>query len=208
MAEDQRKSAGDVPVSICILSKFNNNMMGHTFHFIWRVVSDVYYGNNFDPQISMFDAAQTRCQVDNVTYDISLGADLLGDDDASGHRTDISIRKADAFILLYSIADMSSLEFLTDRVERIRYIKDQPDEECLWNVLLVGCEKDREKERQVTEHNAREFAAKLLNCPSTECDYKSGEGCKNILELMLWRVKSRPQPPQGKVNKKEKCTVQ
>jgi hypothetical protein len=97
---------------------------------------------------------------------------------------------------------------LNERIERVRVVKDQPDEACLWNVLLVGCEKDREAERQVTEHDAREFAAPLLNCPYTECDYKTGEGCHDIMQMIIRRAQSRPEPPPEKSNKKEKCVVQ
>eukprot|EP01091_Cochliopodium_minus_P021473 TRINITY_DN9841_c0_g1_i1.p1 TRINITY_DN9841_c0_g1~~TRINITY_DN9841_c0_g1_i1.p1 ORF type:complete len:189 (-),score=32.81 TRINITY_DN9841_c0_g1_i1:50-616(-) len=99
---------------------------------------------------------------------------------------DQEMRNNDAFILVYSITDISSYNEILKLRQQILRVKNSPFEP----MIIVANKSDLENERKVSIKEGEELA-KSLGCPIIEVSSKNRENIERIFELLVKEIKKK-----------------
>ena len=108
--------------------------------------------------------------------------------DTAGDSTDLKsiqewIDHGDGFLLVYSINNLASFEYLENLIEKIHLLKNSKDT----LILLVGNRCDLEEERKISKEEGKKFAH-AHNALFIETSAKLGINVNNAFDIVRKRL--------------------
>ncbi|CAI5441260.1 unnamed protein product [Caenorhabditis angaria] len=121
----------------------------------------------------------------------------------------LSMSKGNAFILIYSITSMQSLEELGPIILMLKEVKQSAIGEV--PIMLVGNKKDEDSKREVSTAIGQKISGQW-GTGFIETSAKNNENITELFQMLLAREKKRQlaltmDDPDGKNGKKKGCTV-
>eukprot|EP00026_Physarum_polycephalum_P018751 Phypoly_transcript_20457.p2 GENE.Phypoly_transcript_20457~~Phypoly_transcript_20457.p2 ORF type:complete len:120 (+),score=19.81 Phypoly_transcript_20457:278-637(+) len=116
---------------------------------------------------------------------------------------DLYMKKAEGFMLVYSIVMKSTFQDLEEMIEQLFRVKD--DEKV--PMLIVGNKSDMWEDRTVTLEEGKAFAAQFSNCGFMEASAKDRINIDEAFEEIVRRVVAKQEGTVGDSKKKENCIL-
>uniref|UniRef100_A0A915LPA2 Uncharacterized protein n=1 Tax=Meloidogyne javanica TaxID=6303 RepID=A0A915LPA2_MELJA len=158
-----------------------------------------YFITEHDPTIS--DIYIKNCFVDDVLYKVEV-VDTAGQDEFAEMR-EPHFQTGDGFLLVFSVASRSSLEYmlkLREFIENYNNCKNLP-------MLLVGNKCDLESEREISRLEAEDLAANL-KIPYIESSAKFRQNVDQIFHTLIRQIRqfqNTEQQQNGKIKNQVKA---
>lgn len=158
-----------------------------------------YFITEHDPTIS--DIYIKNCFVDDVLYKVEV-VDTAGQDEFAEMR-EPHFQTGDGFLLVFSVASRSSLEYmlkLREFIENYNNCKNLP-------MLLVGNKCDLELEREISRLEAEDLAANL-KIPYIESSAKFRQNVDQIFHTLIRQIRqfqNTEQQQNGKIKNQVKA---
>jgi small GTP-binding protein len=171
---------------------------------ILRLVQDIFL-SNYQPTVqNLFE----KSILHNRTWFNLVIIDTAGQDELESV-TDLAIKSASAFVMMYSCVSRESFQEL----ERIRARVDQVSSQAKPKIVVVGNKCDLTAERTVSEAEGQSWAASI-GAPWLECSAKTNVNIEpiflKILELVtgVAAKERRGSARKAVQNEKSCCNVQ
>uniref|UniRef100_A0A7E4W559 Ras-like protein n=1 Tax=Panagrellus redivivus TaxID=6233 RepID=A0A7E4W559_PANRE len=168
-----------------------------------------YFVSDYDPTIE--DSYTKQCFLDDSVCRIEV-LDTAGQDEFSTMREQY-LRTGDGFLLVFSITNRESLDYVRKLHRHIDRLRDRDD----FPMILVGNKCDLEDERQISPEELQRVAAEL-HVPQLECSAKYRKNVDKAfhdLALLVKKFKAADRAttgahdeiPDGK-KKRKNCRIQ
>nr|CAD2129017.1 unnamed protein product [Meloidogyne enterolobii] len=164
-----------------------------------KIFVQQYFITEHDPTIS--DIYIKNCFVDDVLYKVEV-VDTAGQDEFAEMR-EPHFQTGDGFLLVFSVASRSSLEYmlkLREFIENYNNCKNLP-------MLLVGNKCDLELEREISRLEAEDLAANL-KIPYIESSAKFRQNVDQIFHTLIRQIRqfqNTEQQQNGKIKNQLKA---
>ena len=158
-----------------------------------------HFVEEYDPTIE--DVYRKQFSVDNHVYLIEI-LDTGGREEFTALRDD-ALRKADGYVLVYSITSLSSFESIDSFIHQLSRVASRP--EALESVILVGNKIDLDANREVSSEKGNQFATNHGFC-FIESSAKLPKNIPEIFEILIRRIQKLQKASQPK--KSVKCFLQ
>ncbi|KAI6206475.1 hypothetical protein M3Y94_00915800 [Aphelenchoides besseyi] len=130
-----------------------------------------YFIHDYDPTIA--DSYAKNCFVDENMSKLEV-TDTAGQDEFASMREQY-LRNGDGFLLVFSLTNRESLEYIKRLHRHIDRVKDRD----FFPMILVGNKSDLEVQRQISRQEAESWA-KSLQIPYFECSAKFRQNVDQI----------------------------
>jgi len=159
-----------------------------------RIVSNQFL-DEYDPTIE--DSYRKQCVVDNKPCMLDV-LDTAGQQEYAS-LLDGWIREGNAFILVYSVTNHDSFDYLERMFTKIHQIKETDDDSPAPPIVLFGNKKDIADKspamRKVTNQEAKQKAA-LRKCRFFEGSAKTSENCQDAFYEAVRMIRQKKQREQ------------
>ncbi|KAI6183601.1 hypothetical protein M3Y97_00506000 [Aphelenchoides bicaudatus] len=136
------------PLRLVVLGSGGVGKSAITIQFVQQ-----YFIVDYDPTIS--DAYSKQCFVDENMFKIEV-MDTAGQDEFASMREQY-LRNGDGFLLVFSLTNRESLEYIKRLYRHIERLKDRE----FFPMILVGNKCDLDAQRQVSKEEAESWATSL-----------------------------------------------
>lgn len=181
-------------VKICVMG---DGGVGKTASTIQYVAS--HFVEMYDPTIE--DSYRRQILLDDQHYLVEL-LDTAGQDDFSPLR-DSWIRESEGFLLVYSITDRNSLDYLDDVLKQIVRTKEDSFMQDPVPIILAGNKSDLEERREVSLGEVKAWAQARGVKHVSEFSAKTRQNLAGTFEQMV-RLIAEKQGSSGKTSKSKK----
>ena len=188
--------SGQMQVKLCVMGDGGTGKTASTIQFVANHFVEMY-----DPTIE--DSYKRHIQVGEQQFMVDI-LDTAGQDDFSPLR-DSWIRESQGFLLIYSVTDRKSLDYLDSILAQIRRTKD--DENLSVPILLAGNKCDLADRRQVATAEAVEWARARGIVNVVEMSAKTRHNITETFQTLVKEVAAQYLVPKEKIRNNRPCTV-
>ena len=188
-------------VKLCVMGDGGTGKTASTIQFVANHFVEMY-----DPTIE--DSYKRNIVVDEQQFLVDI-LDTAGQDDFSPLR-DSWIRDSQGFLLVYSLTERKSLDYLDGVLAQIRRTKDESGNATI-PIVLAGNKSDLIDRREVSSAEAAEWARERGISTCVEMSAKTRSNITETFQSLVKQVAEAHGAPNGKSNKKKRtaqhCTV-
>jgi len=179
--------------SVAVLGSGGVGKSAITVQFVQGVFVDKY-----DPTVEESYTKSFEYHKQQVTLEIM---DTAGSEVLTAMR-DLYMKKAEGFLLVYSIIMKSSFLDLQEIIEQLFRVKDTEDVP----MCVIGNKCDMESDRAVTKSEGSEMAASFPNCHFLETSAKERININEAFEAVVMKILAKTEA-SGDSKQKEKCIL-
>jgi GTPase KRas protein len=211
---ENEMSGAQMQVKLCVMGDGGTGKTASTIQFVANhfvemydpTIEDSYKASFcFVPCVKRLTFCSKRhIQVDDQQFMVDI-LDTAGQDDFSPLR-DSWIRESQGFLLIFSLTERKSLDYLDSILGQIRRTKE--DDNLTVPIVLAGNKCDLADRRQVSQAEAAEWARVRGIKTVVEMSAKTRHNITETFQKLVKEVAAgREQPKKIKDRKMDKCTV-
>lgn len=179
--------------SIAVLGSGGVGKSAITVQFVQGVFVDKY-----DPTVEESYTKTFEYNKQQITLELM---DTAGSEVLTAMR-DLYMKKAEGFLIVYSLVMQSTFTDLADMVEQLFRVKDATDVP----MVIVGNKCDMDDERTVSRAEGQAFAGTFSNCGFLEASAKTRVNIDEAFEELVGRVIAK-QEGGGDSKKQSNCIL-
>ncbi|KAI6225121.1 Ras-like protein 2 [Aphelenchoides fujianensis] len=163
------------PLRLVVLGSGGVGKSALTIQFVQQ-----YFISEYDPTIS--DSYSKTCFIEENMWKLDV-IDTAGQDEFAAMREQY-LRNGDGFLLVFSLTNRESLEYIKRLYRHIERVKDRD----YFPMILVGNKSDLEAQRQISREEAEGWA-RSLQVPYVECSAKYRQNVDQIFHDLVRSIR-------------------